>query len=117
MGHALIAAEVQEGKRFDLAHVVSGGPCRLAVANCERPPIQRQPSSRGVLGEVHLLQAGACCGLLKRIRVGGLGEINDFAASVFDFILDPVGVDKGVTEKGAVKMVGGNNRFVSEIVR
>ena len=54
---------------------------------------------------------------MMRIRVDGLGEINDFAASVFDFIPEPVGVDIGVIEMGAVQMVGRSDRFVSEIVR
>ena len=103
--------------RFDRANVESGGPYHLAVANCERPPVQCQPSSREVLGEVRLLQAGARYGPPKRIRVGGLERVRDFAASVFDFIPDPVGVDIGVIEMGAVQMVGKNDRFVSEIVR
>ena len=85
--------------RLDRAHVESGGPYPTGVANCERLPIRRQPSPRGVLGEILHLQTGAPYGLLKRIRVVRLGQVHDNAASVFDFIPDSVGMNDGVARR------------------
>ena len=104
--------------RLGRAHVKAGGPRHPSFVNCERLPFQRQPCSKALYAGVLLpLKAGAFYGLPMSVQVDRRERVNHVVASCRDFLPDPVGMDEGVSDKGAVKTVGVDGRLVSEILR